>query len=56
MGRAVAQGGVSAVEVEVGVEIISYFQSGLFQAGEGASVRQQLGFEGAPPASAWVLS
>ena len=48
MGRAVAQGGVTAVEVEVGVEVIGHFQPGFFQAGKLPAVGQQLRFQGAP--------
>ena len=45
MRGAIAECGVAAVEVEIGVEVISYFQSGYFQAGKRAAARQQLGFE-----------
>jgi hypothetical protein len=40
MRRAVAQRGVSAVEIEIGVEVISYFQAGLFERGKRFSVRE----------------
>jgi hypothetical protein len=40
MRRAVAQGGVAAVEVEVGVEVIGDLQAGLFEASKGAAVWQ----------------
>ena len=35
MRRAVAGGGVATVAVEVGVEVVSDFQPGFFQAGKG---------------------
>jgi hypothetical protein len=48
MRRAVAQGRVAAVEVEVGIEVVGDLQAGLFEAGKRAAVRQQFGFERAP--------
>ena len=42
MGRAVAQSGVAAVEVEVGVEVAGHFQAGFFERGEGRAVDPQL--------------
>lgn len=48
VGRAVAERGVSAVEIEIGVEIVGHFQPGFLQAGKRAPMGQQLGFEGAP--------
>ena len=48
VGRAVAKGGVAAVEVEVGVEVVGHFQTGFVEGGEGGSLRQQFGFERAP--------
>ena len=50
MGREVPRGGVAPVEVEIGIEVVSHFQAGLFQRGKRAAVGQQLGFEGAPSA------
>ena len=44
----VADGGVSAVEVEVDIEIVGHFESGFFQVGESRAGGQQLGFEGTP--------
>ena len=38
VGRAVAQGGVEAVQIEVGVEVVRPFQPGFFEAGEGRDV------------------
>ncbi|OUJ69894.1 hypothetical protein BXP70_25865 [Hymenobacter crusticola] len=37
---AIVQGGVAAVEVEVGVEVRRHFQLGFFQAGKRAAVGQ----------------
>lgn len=34
MGRAVVQGWVAAVEVEVDVEVVGYIQPGFFEAGK----------------------
>jgi len=48
VGRAVIKRRVSAVEVEVGIEVVSHFQPGFFQASKGSAVGQQLGFQGAP--------
>ena len=48
MGRVVAQGGVTTVEVEVGVKVVGHFQAGFFGPGKGGAVGQQLGFERAP--------
>jgi hypothetical protein len=42
---AVAERGVAPVEVEVGIKVVGHLQPGLFEAGECAAVRQQLGFE-----------
>jgi hypothetical protein len=40
---------VAAVKVEVGVEIVGHFKLGLLHVGKRAAVRQQFGFERAPP-------
>lgn len=48
VGRAVAQGGVETVEVEVGIEVVGDFQEGFFLVRKGPAVGQQFGFEGAP--------
>ncbi|OGX90989.1 hypothetical protein BEN49_05775 [Hymenobacter coccineus] len=48
VGRTMAKGRVPPVEVEVGVEVAGSFQSGPFEAGKRAAVRQQFGFERAP--------
>ena len=44
-----SEGRVTAVEVEVGVEVIGDFQPGLLQADKGTAVGEQLRFEGTPP-------
>jgi hypothetical protein len=48
VGRAVAQGGVETVKVEVRVEVVSHLQPSFFETGKRAAMRQQLGFERAP--------
>ena len=48
MGRAVAQGRVAAVKVEVDVKVAGRFQAGFFERGEGGTGGQQLGFERIP--------
>ena len=48
MRRAVAQGGVAAVEVEVGVKVVSDFHAGFFETGKGPALGQQFGFERTP--------
>ena len=48
VGRAVAQGRVAAVEVEVGVQVVRHFQAGFFEGGERRAGGQQLGFECTP--------
>ena len=53
VGRAVAlpgttQGGVAAVEVEVGVKVMGHFQAGFFEGGKSGAVGQQFGFKRAP--------
>ena len=40
VGRAVAQGGVPAVQVEIGVEVMGHFQLGLFQRSKGTATGQ----------------
>ena len=47
VGRAVAEGRVAALEVEVGVKVVSYFQAGFFEGGKSSAVGQQFGFDGA---------
>jgi hypothetical protein len=39
---------VSAVKIEIGVEVISYFQAALFERGKRFSVQKQLRFKRAP--------
>lgn len=46
--RAVTRNGVAAVEVEVGVEVMSDIQASFFEGGKNATIVQQLGFERAP--------
>lgn len=48
MERAIAKRGVPPVEVEVGVEIVGYIQSGLVETDKCAAVGQQLSFKRAP--------
>lgn len=48
MRGAVVEGGVAAVEIKVGIEVVGYFQAGLLQASKCAARGQQLGFQGAP--------
>ena len=48
MRRAVAEGGVATIEVEVDVEVVSDFQPGFFQADKGTAAEQQLCFERTP--------
>jgi hypothetical protein len=48
VGRAVTQGRVAAVEVEVSAEVMGHFQAGFFDGSKGGAVGQQLGFERAP--------
>lgn len=45
MRRAVAQGGVAKVEVEVCIEAMSHFQVGFSKRGECGAVGKQFGFE-----------
>jgi hypothetical protein len=49
MRRVVAERGMAAVEVEIGVEVVGHLQSGFFEAGKRAAMRQRFGFECAPP-------
>ena len=42
MGRAVAQGRVVAIEVEVDVKVAGHFQASFFEGGEGCAVGPQL--------------
>ena len=43
MRRAVIQGGVSAVKVEVGIEVVGHLQSRFYAVGKRAAIRQQFG-------------
>ena len=48
MGRAVAQSGVAAAEVGIGVAIMGHFQTGFFKESKRINMAQQLDFERTP--------
>jgi hypothetical protein len=46
--RAIAERRLAAVQLKIGIEVVSHFQAGFCQAGKSPAVGQQLGFQGAP--------